>query len=217
LVESALFSSRPEGPTDTLGTHPLDTKRSIRLSARQVRLWNLSVTGVRPRYFNGSAATHLLEPEAKLRRVLLVAPEAQRPDIGKVAFSASFCDGDDVIGIPEAPSLRMEIQLPSESSPFPHRNQLEPAVELNRVQSADGADSAIPPQHLVSQVRWIGSQPPLVNTVLTAERSPALRYLGFAPAADPSAVRTAFPRFPNPAAGFFSDSAHYFSGGAIFR
>jgi hypothetical protein len=106
----------------------------------------------------------------------------------------------------------MQIQLAAQSFSLAHRHKLKSATEFDCVQPTDRANAAIAGEHLVAQVSGIRSQPPLVNTTVVAESSPAAGHFLVAPAAYASVIRTPFLCFADPAAGFLSVRAHSFSG-----
>jgi len=83
-------------------------------------------------------------------------------------------------------------------------------VKLNRIQSANCTDAVVAQQHLLPQVPGIGSQPPFMNAIVTAERSPAAGHLTVAPAANAFAVRSPLLCFADPASRHFPLGAHYF-------
>jgi hypothetical protein len=151
-----------------------------------------------------------LEPLAQSGRVFPMTPEAQSPDVGQIALTTPFGDRKNVVGIPETPTLCVQIQLAVQGLSFAGRNQLKPPVKLQCIQSANSTDASITLQDLLAQITRICSESPLMNAVVTTEGSSSRRYLLFAPAADAAAVRTPFFCFSNPASGSLPDRAHYF-------
>jgi hypothetical protein len=141
--------------------------------------------------------------------MFLVAPEAKGSKVGQIAFASSFRNRKDVIRIPEAPPSGMPIQLGAQGFAFASGHKLETSVKLDRVQAANGADSAITRQYPVTEVPGVRSQPPLVDALIVAEGPPSCRHLFPAISADTPAVRTAFLGFPNPASGFFPSRTHF--------
>jgi hypothetical protein len=137
-----------------------------------------------------------------------MAPYAERPQVGQITFPAAFCHRDDVIGVPETPASGVQIQLAAQCCSLPHGNELESAVELNRVDSAHGTDAAVTGKDLLAHVAWIGSEPPFVNAGIRAECPSPLWHLCPAPPADSPAVNSAFLCSPDPAALFLPVGGH---------
>ncbi len=149
-----------------------------------------------------------LTASPQLLSLVSVTPEAQRPDIGQVAFSATLHNGPDMIGIPEAASARMNVQPTAQlGSPFSWQ-PLKSAIEFDSVQSASRTNAPVPVPYLFPQVPWICPQPPLVNAEIVAKRTAPLRHFRATPSADAPAVCPTFTRPADPASGLFSIRAH---------
>jgi len=144
--------------------------------------------------------------------VFQVTPETQGPDVGKITFASPFGHRSYVIRVPETPALCVHIQLAAERFPFARRDQFKPAVELERVESADSANAAIALENLLTQIAGICPQSPFVNAEVITECPTAGRYLLTAPPADAPAVRPPYFGAPDPASGLFPVRTHYFWG-----
>jgi hypothetical protein len=77
-----------------------------------------------------------LQALAQLGGVFLVTPQTQRSQIRQIAFTAAFSNSEDMVRIPEAVTSRMNIQLAAQSPPFSGWDQLEAAIEFERIQAA---------------------------------------------------------------------------------
>ena len=137
-----------------------------------------------------------------------VAPQAERADIRQIAFAAAFGDRKDMVRIPETAAARVKIQLPSQRTSFACGDPLKSPIELKGIQAADCADATVSRQHPVAQIAGISSQAPFVNATIIAKRAASFRHFGPAPSAYAPAIGPALPGAKNPAAGFFSQSAH---------
>ena len=118
--------------------------------------------------------------------------QAQRPEIGEIAFAATLRNWRDVVGIPQAGSpqiLQAEIAKHAYSSRCP--KPLDPAPFSDGVHSADGANTFVAFKHLLPEVPRIGAQPPFVNAPIGAEGSPPRWNLQAAPSAQDSTPRPA--------------------------
>jgi hypothetical protein len=101
--------------------------------------------------------------------------QAERPDVIEVALAATFGDGDDVIGLPQAAaagdalhSIKPHARL-ARGTPRP----LECSEGSQRVDSADGAASAIASEDLIAEIARVGAKTPLVYAVVAAEGAAA--------------------------------------------
>jgi hypothetical protein len=113
-----------------------------------------------------------------------MAFQAQRPDIGEIAFAATFRNRRDVVGIPQAGSpqiLQAQVAKHAYSSRRPE--PLDAMPLCHRVHSAGGADPFVAFKHLVPEVSRIGAQPPFVNAPIGAEGPPPGWNLQAAPSA----------------------------------
>jgi hypothetical protein len=121
-----------------------------------------------------------------------MALQAQRPDIGEIAFASTLGNRSDMVGIPQAGSpqaLQAQVAKHAYSSRRPE--PLDAMPLCHRVQSARGADTFVAFKHLVPQVSRIGAQPPFVNAPIGAEGPPPDWNLQAAPSAQDSAPKPA--------------------------
>jgi hypothetical protein len=118
-----------------------------------------------------------------------VAAEAEGAQVREVAFAAAFDDGRDVIGLPEGAAGEAG-QVPVVEQALARRaaGALHDALGDERINTATAADAAIAFEHLVAEVAGVGAEPPLVHTIVRAERSAAFRDFDRAPAAEASAA-----------------------------
>jgi hypothetical protein len=149
--------------------------------------------------------------QAALKSVclLLMAPDAQRPEIDEVALTAALGDRKDVIGVPEAGAPGVDIEPPCQAFALGRRQCFESPEERHRVQATEGTDPPIAGKDLLSQVGGIRAQAPFVNTRFAAECPPALGHFETAPTADSSSVRAAFRRAEDPSARHLSSGRHF--------
>jgi hypothetical protein len=155
-------------------------------------------------------------PADKFCRLIRVAPEAKSTKIGKVAFASALRYRHDVVRIPETAPFRVHVQLLCQGRSFPSWHQLQTPVELDRIEAADGADPPIPGEHLVSQIARIRSQPPFMDTRITAEGPSSLRDLHPASPAQAASIRTSFAAAVNPASRLRSSRAQNYLPGAFY-
>ena len=111
--------------------------------------------------------------------------QAKSAEISKVAFSPTFHNRQNVIGIPQR--LAGEPLKP----PFSQKPQpVGPAraaqlrVGKTSVDSADCADAPVPLQNLLAKVARVGAEAPFVNAPIRAERETPRRDFETAPAAE---------------------------------
>jgi hypothetical protein len=125
--------------------------------------------------------------------LLLMTDQAQRPKIRKVALSAAFRNGDDVVRIPKAFAAHT-FQAPACQQPLPLPRSRALQLEISRV-SVDPANLAhapVPAKHLFTEIAGIRAEPPLMHTPIGAKRKSAAGNFQTAPAAKRSAVRPGF-------------------------
>jgi len=110
-----------------------------------------------------------------------MATEAEAAHVGKVALAATFCDGDDVVGIP---------QVAADSPEFFELTAglvIELALVLAKrfgVDAAEGANAAVAGEDLGTEIAGVGAQFPFVDAGFAAKGEAAVRNGGAAPAAE---------------------------------
>lgn len=119
-----------------------------------------------------------------------MAAEAESPDIGKVAASASLHHRDDVICVPKTAAIQ---SLQSPVSEQPHPGSCTAAAQVvpccDRILPACRAHAPVALKGAFTQIGGIRPQFPLVNTERGAERSAAWWNLEVAPAAEIAPTR----------------------------
>jgi hypothetical protein len=135
------------------------------------------------------------EPEAlaELGGGFAVAEETEGAKVVEVALAASFGDGTDVVGVPEAATGRDGLHaIEAEAGGAGGASgSLEGAVGGDGVDRADGADAAVAGEDLVAEVAGVGAETPLVDAVVAAEGAAAFgEDFEFAPAAEGQTVGT---------------------------
>lgn len=131
--------------------------------------------------------------------------QAESPEIVEVALAATLGHRQNVIGVPEGTSC-------SDAANSPHFERLfacSAAAPSQRTVGSDGvhfaecASTAIACKDLIAQISGIGAQPPLMHTVVRAERAAARgENLQLAPAAQRPAVWSECKRMSPGRAGF---------------
>lgn len=122
-------------------------------------------------------------------RYVLVAGEAQGPHVARVALSAAFANGEDVIGIPKAFS-RDRTQSPIVEHHFSAgaARPLQPAESFHAIYTADFANASISSEYLLAEISRACTQLPFVNAPFGAEGEPATRNFKRTPAAQCAAT-----------------------------
>jgi hypothetical protein len=121
-----------------------------------------------------------------------MALQAQRADIGQVAFAATLRNGRDVVCIPQAGSPQiLQAQIAKHAYSSRCREPLNAAPFRHRVHSTGCADPFVAFKHLVAEVSRIGAQPPFVNAPIRAKGPPTGWHLEAAPSAQDPTLRPA--------------------------
>lgn len=121
-----------------------------------------------------------------------MAEKAEGADVIEIALTAPFGYGKDMVRIPQAAAAGdglhpIEVQTRCSScSP----GALESRIGRHRVDLTDGAPATVARKDLITEISGIGTQAPLVHTVVAAEGSSPLREdLELAPTTEGTAVR----------------------------
>lgn len=118
-----------------------------------------------------------------------MALETEGAHVGEIAFTAAFGYGDGVIGVPEtfsAANVPGGVGFGSRNtSQFFHAAQLGDTIE-----TADGADAAIPLEDALAQVTGVGAQLPLFDAPFGTEGEAPARNFEIAPAAEAAPIGT---------------------------
>src|SRR6202035_4309584 len=78
-----------------------------------------------------------------------------------------------------------------------------------RIHAAAGADTLVPLEHLLPHISRLGTQLPLVHTIVGTEGESAPRHLQRTPPAQPASIRPARHRLPvYPSAAHHAHNAH---------
>lgn len=129
------------------------------------------------------------KPRSKLGRADPVAFQAEGSKVRKIAFTAAFSHGDDVICIPNrfAASKLPILQCAASGS----ASQFAQAGELgDTIHSTDGADASVALQYSLAKMARIRAEPPLLHAPVGTERPTSLWHFQVAPTADTPAVFT---------------------------
>jgi len=118
-----------------------------------------------------------------------VAEQAEGADIIQIAFSSALCHRDDMIGVPQCSSTD-PLQTPAREQllPVDPARPLQVMISRPAIDPANGTDSVVAGQHLLTQVARVGSQTPLVDAPFRAERESSGGNLQTAPATQRAAV-----------------------------
>jgi hypothetical protein len=111
--------------------------------------------------------------------------QTESAEISKVAFSPSFHNRQNVIGVPQR-LAREPLKPPFGEKPQPVGPARAPQLRVGRtsVDSADCAHSPVPLQNLLAKVARVGAEAPFVNAPLRAERETPRRDFETTPAAE---------------------------------
>jgi hypothetical protein len=120
-----------------------------------------------------------------------VAEEAKGAEVVESALAAAFGDREDVVGVPEgaAGGDRLEAVEAQAGEAARATGLFESSVDGDGVDAADGADSVVAREDLVTEIAGVGAETPLVDAVVGAEGTAAAgEDLEIAPAAEREAV-----------------------------
>lgn len=147
---------------------------------------------------------------AELGSGIAMAAEAEGAEVGEVALASAFRDGDDVVGLPEGHA--------EAAGGFPEIEKLEAlcaagvaetAAGGDGVDAAGSAEAAVAEEDLLAEIGGLGTELPLVDTIVRAEGEAAARDFERAPAAEAAAVGSAGDGLAvDPAAGHGARGAH---------
>ena len=112
-------------------------------------------------------ATPRREPHAQFRCRPAMAVQAERAQVGEVALSASLCNWQDVVRVPQAFASQAP-QAPDTQQLLKSRGSgaAKQAVRRKRVYRAAGADATVALQYGSAKIGRAGAQPPLVHAIL---------------------------------------------------
>jgi hypothetical protein len=107
----------------------------------------------------------------ELRGHLAMTEQTESANVVEVALTSAFCDGKDVVGIPEAAAASdglhaVEAQA---SGAGGTTSASERSVGGDGVDVADGAAAAVAGEDLVAEIAGVGAEAPLVNAIVAAE------------------------------------------------
>ncbi len=118
-----------------------------------------------------------------------MAEKTQSAQVFQVAFSATLCDGQDMIGIPQALTVQaLEPPFDEKPQPVGPPGTLQLGISSARVDAAEGANAPVPLQYLLAKVSRIGAQPPLMYAPIRTERKAPRGDFEVAPTAQSPAV-----------------------------
>lgn len=107
-----------------------------------------------------------------------MAVQAKCPDIGQVAGSASFGDGEDVIGVPQSAAVDcLQTPLLQQTSPRNAAAALERQVSRDGVYFANGAHTPVAGERPLPKKVCVGSKAPLLDAEVGAESDTSSRNL----------------------------------------
>jgi hypothetical protein len=130
--------------------------------------------------------------QPQLGRRGAMTQKAQRPDIIQIALPSALCHGNDMVRIPEAAAAgdalhAIETQARFTRSPS---GALEGGIGGHGVDAANRATPPVAREDLVAHISGVGTEAPLMNTIVAAERPPPPGSdLELAPAAQGKTVR----------------------------
>src|SRR5579875_1583591 len=104
-----------------------------------------------------------------------MAGQAQGAEVLQVALAAALGYGQNMVGVPEAATDIDGTKAPHGQA-FPADSAAaasQLAVGVNGVGAALRTHAGVTQKHLLTQVAWIGPQPPLVDAILRAEGAPS--------------------------------------------
>ena len=116
-----------------------------------------------------------------------MAFQAKRAKVRKIALAAPFCNGNDVIRVPNrfaTPDLPV-FERPAASS-APQSSQ--PGELSDTVQSASGANAFVALEDSLTKMAGISAEPPFLDAPVRTKAPASRRYFQAAPAADAAAV-----------------------------
>lgn len=149
-----------------------------------------------------------LKTPPHLERLSAMALQAKSAHIRKVALAATFHNGDDMIGIPQAFS-GAQVPLGGSTEASGSAEMAKMSVGGDAVDTAKSTNAAIPFEHPFSKVARVGAKFPLVDAPIGTERDAARGNLQMAPTTEISSARTLFEFLPlNPTTGHCTLRAH---------
>ena len=132
------------------------------------------------------------ETRTKLRRRFAMAEQAERANVVDVALAASFGNGKDVIGVPQAAAAGDGLHAVESESGSASRAASSPECGVcgNGVDVTGGAATAVTGEDLVAKIAGVGAQTPLMDAVVAAEGAAAFGDdLKIAPTAERQTIR----------------------------
>ena len=105
-----------------------------------------------------------------------MATQTEGADVVEVAFSAAFADGQDVVGVPEAPAMQAaDSPVLEQVAAIGSSGAAERAEGGHGVDSAPATDAAVAQEDLIAQIGRLRAQLPLVHAICGAECKAAAR------------------------------------------
>jgi len=118
-----------------------------------------------------------------------MAEQTKSAEISQVAFSSSFHNRQNVIGIPQRLAGEpLELPFNEKAQPVGPTRAAQLGVGSASVDSADCANAPVPLQYLLAKVARVGAEAPFVNAPIRAERKTPRRDFETTPAAEGSAA-----------------------------
>ena len=100
-----------------------------------------------------------------------MAEQTKSAEIFEIAFSPSFYNRQNVIGVPQRLATEpLEAPFHEEPQPVGSARAAQLRVGRTSVDSADCADTPVPLQNLLAKVARVGAEAPFVNPPIRAER-----------------------------------------------
>ena len=137
-------------------------------------------------------ALRLADAFAQRYRCLAMTTQAEGANVVEVAFASAFGDGENVVGVPQAfPCAPLESPVGEQRSTPGGTGIAELAGGCDGINPATGADATVALEDLLTEIRGLGAQLPLVDTILRAESEAAARDFERTPAAIAATIGTA--------------------------
>jgi hypothetical protein len=120
-----------------------------------------------------------------------MANQAERSDVRKVACAAAFSNRNDVVGIPQRPTVD-RLQTPVLQQPSLRRSTtaFQSNICGHGIDTTESTNPFIPRERLLTNEARIRAETPLFHTEIRAEGKPALRHFELTPAAQIATIRS---------------------------